>query len=1134
MRLNVHLIVVLAVYLVVSLLFAACSDTASVPEVREDAMEMAAEDMGGEVLECRGGMVLWPQGICAPLVDKCEAPWELPLIGGGCVAVGPRACPKTWAPPRPGSGQANADVDCEPGELLPCPEGFVLTEDEVACIPLYQMGCEEMAIPVLGGGCWEIGPVFEGVELPPPPDGKCGAGKLALGDGGCLQAGPRACPKLWDPQSNVNCEIGDVLPCPENFKKSDDGSWCRPVLDECDAGERPVPGGGCQRVIKLEKYCSSGPFPEAPDDVSATLYVDAASNCIQDCGSMELPYSSLQDAVDSAGEGAAVLLAAGDYAEGVLIDKPVQLIGLCAAKTTISGTIELDEETFGKLGAAGIAVANVSGVRISNLTVTAPAVGVVLTAAADFGLNDVEVTGSNGAGLVIEEKSQGYMERLCIHDLVKGEGPGLEGLGLWVRANSAAAFNESLIESVIFSGAYVEESGSKLSMEESAIRSTQQNAGGFGGYGIRARLHSAVSLKDSLLSGNRMAGLLVREYSSAEVRGCAIRDNLPTGNGEGGMGVYCNWAGEVLIDSSVIEGNGSAGLAAEHSGTTLTLERTVIRNSEPAGADSIAPGIGVGDGAAATLSGCLLTGNVGVELTAFDPGTDVAVYGSIVKDTKLELGGEYAIGIGVADGASVTVSTTVVERNIGMGVIASHAETSVTLQQSMVRNTLTPASSISAGIHANNGGLVTLLDCIIDSNRGAGLFVIGEGSRAVLERSVVRDTLPLPGAGAPGMWVADGGNAVIFDSLLTGNAGFGIAITDQQSEAALFKTTVRNTTAEHEGVSTAGIMAGAGSKVTLIDSVLEGNVGIGIAVADEGTEVTISGGVIRDTKNWNPACGAGYGILAGFDSSVTASGTVFERNCDAAIGTTHQARVFLDGVVLRETLDGPFGTGGYGLLASTGSTISLTGSLIEENLFAGAAALGSGTEITMQGTIVRNNLRTLTVWKPGEEEEYCGGYGLFAMVGAQASLLDCLFRGNGSIAVYALDAGTIISVSDSAILETTAGGGTSDDTDLQVFGDGLFAGIEAELNVASSLVAGNERSGVYYNNGSGKIADTVITANSSYGLTIEDCGEAVTYEDSGNVILGNALELPSRQSAEVTTTPEGLPTPPPPEVNLPE
>ena len=279
-----------------------CRGSHDLPDAVSDA---EAADIGPQ--SCPGNLVLWEEyNVCAPRVDECENPWELPLIGGGCVAIGPRACPKLWDP--------ESEVDCEPGELMTyngsaCPEGFVLTEDEVACIPFFEENCGEMEIPVLGGGCKKVGPDW-GEEGEPHFD-DCEPGHLALPGGGCVLVGPRACPKLWDPEADVDCKIGDVLPCKEGWVESEDGLYCEPVYDECPFGERPILGGGCQRVIPLAKDCPPGPFPEVPEGATDVAYVLAESDCTENCGSQEAPYSSIQAAVDTVPEGGDVLIGLG-------------------------------------------------------------------------------------------------------------------------------------------------------------------------------------------------------------------------------------------------------------------------------------------------------------------------------------------------------------------------------------------------------------------------------------------------------------------------------------------------------------------------------------------------------------------------------------------------------------------------------------------------------------------------------------------------------------------------------------------------------------------------------------------------------------------------------------------------------
>lgn len=91
--------------LLLSLILAACgTGKDSGPEIDSKSDETQVSDVGTEIIiECEAGLVYWPtHGICAPPVGKaegkCDHPWELPRVGGGCSAIGPRACPKLWDP----------------------------------------------------------------------------------------------------------------------------------------------------------------------------------------------------------------------------------------------------------------------------------------------------------------------------------------------------------------------------------------------------------------------------------------------------------------------------------------------------------------------------------------------------------------------------------------------------------------------------------------------------------------------------------------------------------------------------------------------------------------------------------------------------------------------------------------------------------------------------------------------------------------------------------------------------------------------------------------------------------------------------------------------------------------------------
>ncbi len=115
---------------------------------------------------------------------------------------------------------------------------------------------------------------------------ECASGHLALPGGGCRLIGPRACSKLWDSEAESDCEEEDILPCPDGWVEGGEGLYCGPFYPECGYGERPLLGGGCERVVTLHDGCPAGPFPEAPVGSTDVVYAAAGSSCVGDCGSL--------------------------------------------------------------------------------------------------------------------------------------------------------------------------------------------------------------------------------------------------------------------------------------------------------------------------------------------------------------------------------------------------------------------------------------------------------------------------------------------------------------------------------------------------------------------------------------------------------------------------------------------------------------------------------------------------------------------------------------------------------------------------------------------------------------------------------------------------------------------------------
>jgi hypothetical protein len=585
----------------ITILLAACGGNKQ-DEEQTDITDVSVETATRE--SCPDGLVWWEDyNVCAPQVDECVNPWELPLVGGGCVAIGPRGCPKLWNP--------DADVDCESGELMDydgmaCPEGFVLMDDEVACIPFFAEdgACGEMEIPVLGGGCKKIGPEW-GVEGEPYFD-ECPDGHLALKGGGCVQVGPRACPKLWDPEADVDCEVGDVLPCPEGWSESEDGMYCDPMYAECPFGERALVGGACERVIPLAEDCPEGPFPDVPDGATDVVYVLADSTCTENCGTQLAPYSSIQEAIDVAPDGSHVLVGAGIYDEGLLIQKPVTVVGLCAAKVTVAGIALIPDEDS-KIPSAGIAVLNTESVTLKNLQVISLAVGLMVVEATDVEVSDMELTGVAGAGMFVGEDAEVSASDIWVHDIVASEDVNwMKGQGVWIQDGGELEVERGLVEGTKGTGCYVKSNGSNLSLANSIIRTTSvlpEATLGFGkGYGVSIRNGGKAVIQSSLVSNNSYAALSVANHETlVQAIDSVFRNTKSINNEQNGWGLKAFLGSTVIASNSLFIHNSAVGMRVHGDKTNVTVSRSSILSTIPTAGVSV--GLHVTDGSQVSVFG---------------------------------------------------------------------------------------------------------------------------------------------------------------------------------------------------------------------------------------------------------------------------------------------------------------------------------------------------------------------------------------------------------------------------------------------------------------------------------------------------------------------------------------------------
>lgn len=554
-----------------------------------------------------------------------------------------------------------------------------------------------------GGGCGEgyesvgaaCAPVFE----------DCGENEVAILGGGCERVGlPADCWPGWLPTDDGGCE--PILPdgdCPDGTMPIIGESECQPIGD-----------------------CGDGTWGNLVTDAD-TIFVDGSCSGGDSDGTEVRPFASIQDGVDAAPFGGQVVVAAGEYAENVLIAGGLRIEGRCPSLVTIRGLLD-DFPAVDALG-PGSAPIEVRGVRV-----TGPAwcigvesrEGVVIeeVEASDCGrtglyarwsevtLRRAAVRGALHAGVEFE-RSIGLLEDVAIEDTRLDEAVGF-GAGIAAVPTEAGPGSTVTVRRGLLArneGTAVFLSGSAAEMEDMVVLDTLADAEGHYGRALQvqedpqSKEPACVTLTRALLERNRSEAVYLFG-SSAEIDEVSIRNTLP----EKARGLF---------------------------GIAVTIE-----DSAATGATS-----------SLTLARSLLTGNRGSAVALW--GGRATIEDSLVRDTLAEEDGRFGRGVSAAPHPAtggwpeVTLRRSVVagNREIAVGLFG----TAATIEDAAVRGTEPSDATGVAGY-----GVVLYPDgvtgdspdavvrrCAIDDNRELALLV--SGVRATVEDVAVRRTLARAG-----------------------------------------------------------------------------------------------------------------------------------------------------------------------------------------------------------------------------------------------------------------------------------------------------------------------------------------------------------------------------------------------------
>lgn len=385
-------------------------------------------------------------------------------------------------------------------------------------------------------------------------------------------------------------------------------------------------------------------------------------------------------------------------------------------------------------------------------------------------------------------------------------------------------------------------------------------------------------------------------------------------------------------------------------------------------------------------------GNASIRVTGslVERATEIGLFvlGAAARVEGTELRNVLAGSTGVARGLSVqqgagearssgSIASSVVHTTPGAGLLATGSD--LTIDGSVVRNTALRGQegsrrgiSVEAEPATGAASEARITDSAIEAAHEIGLFVAG--SRATLERVVIRDTLPNE-AGERGWAVhtdeVPGSSATTQVTLRSSvvERSHDVGVNLLAAEGLIESTVIRDTSPTSNGrfgravTAESDVESGTLARLTLRDSLLERHHEGGLVIA--GGNATVEGSIIRDIlPSANGLFGRGISVEpnpeTGELSHLVLSQSTIERTHEIGLFVAGVSAV-VDGTAIRDIQPGDSGRYGRGINVqddpywNTPGSLELRDSQVEAVHDMGILVLGSAATIervAVRGTSV--------------------------------------------------------------------------------------------------------------------------------------------------------------------------------------
>lgn len=543
--------------------------------------------------------------------------------------------------------------------------------------------------------------------------------------------------------------------------------------------------------------------------------------------------------------------------------------------------------------------------------------------------------------------------------------------------------------------------------------------------------------------------------SGVELEGFTVRDSL--------LAVRVERGGGVTVRHAVLESNQRSAVQAVDTGSRVTLEDVVVRDTRPdPGTQTFGQGVAASFGAQLTLTDVELSGNRETALFLDRAMTSATVSRTVISNTLPRAStGRLGWGVGVQRGAALMASSLVIQDSRTSGLVVTAAPSAVTLTDTLVRRTAlgldNAGQSSAVSVAVLQGATLTWTRGGLEGSPGELLHAQDPGSTATLHHVSARDVVATTGVPTSALTASDSarvtldhvsvresdGSALfangsaeltvsqlgLFDVSVGLRAQHGritgtdVEVRGHADSAALALeqgtlSLTRCALADATGSTGFGASVGVGGLLTLEQCVLSDNASAGVYANGAGATALVTGGVIERTQ-LSSTGEFGQGAVAEGGGAVHLTDVTVARNHTAGIQVADATSTLeATRVTVRATQPNATGTRGRGANANFGGAVmKLSSVAVVDNQQVGLFAFQARLEATDSAVVgmrsdpdgaYGNAVEALTdgviVFTRGALE---GSSGIAAVFAEGAGVLDGVRVAKNAIGLHAQDGSTI-------------------------------------------------------------------------------------------------------------------------------